>query len=74
MESAKWSSWKQLETLSSVEAMRLFVKVVDDEQVGPSSPAQGVDKAPGNGRAAPKPNPKGNGARPVEMCQIQAKC
>ncbi|KAK9844326.1 hypothetical protein WJX74_000823 [Apatococcus lobatus] len=32
VESAKWSSWKQLGTLSSVEAMRLFVKVVDDEQ------------------------------------------
>lgn len=37
VESAKWSSWKQLETLSSVEAMRLFVKVVDDEQVGLST-------------------------------------
>ena len=35
VDSAKWSSWAQLGKMSCVEAMRLFVKVIEDEQVGP---------------------------------------
>ena len=33
MESAKWESWNQLANMSSVEAMRLYVKMVEDDQV-----------------------------------------
>lgn len=33
VESAKWESWNQLANMSSVEAMRLYVKMVDDDQV-----------------------------------------
>ncbi|KAK9861548.1 hypothetical protein WJX84_012089 [Apatococcus fuscideae] len=32
VDSAKWSSWAQLGKMSCVEAMRLFVKVIEDEQ------------------------------------------
>ena len=34
VESAKWESWNQLGNMSSVEAMRLYVKMVEDDQVG----------------------------------------
>ena len=34
VESAKWESWSQLGNMSSMEAMRLYVKMVEDEQVG----------------------------------------
>ena len=41
VESAKWESWNQLGNMSSVEAMRLYVKMVEDDQVTPkSSPAR----------------------------------
>ena len=33
VESAKWESWNQLGNMSSVEAMRLYVKMVEDDQV-----------------------------------------
>ena len=33
VESAKWESWSQLGGMSSMEAMRLYVKMVEDEQV-----------------------------------------
>ena len=33
VESAKWESWNQLANMSSVEAMRLYVKMVEDDQV-----------------------------------------
>ena len=35
VESAKWESWNQLGNMSSVEAMRLYVKMVEDDQVTP---------------------------------------
>ena len=31
VESAKWQSWVQLGDMSSVEAMRLYVKLLDEE-------------------------------------------
>lgn len=38
VESAKWQSWVQLGDMSSVEAMRLYVKLLDEEiQVRPAS-------------------------------------
>ena len=37
VESAKWESWNQLGSMSSVEAMRLYVKMVEDDQVTPTS-------------------------------------
>ncbi len=33
VESAKWESWNQLGNMSSVEAMRLYVKLIEEEQV-----------------------------------------
>jgi acyl-CoA-binding protein len=33
VESAKWESWNQLGNMSSVEAMRLYVKLIEQEQV-----------------------------------------
>ena len=33
VESAKWESWNQLGNMSSVEAMRLYVRMVEDAQV-----------------------------------------
>lgn len=33
VESAKWESWSQLGNMASMEAMRLYVKLVEDEQV-----------------------------------------
>lgn len=33
VESAKWESWNQLGNMSSVEAMRLYVKLIDEAQV-----------------------------------------
>lgn len=33
VESAKWSSWKQLERMSKMEAMRLFVRALEGEMV-----------------------------------------
>lgn len=35
VESAKWESWNQLGNMSSVEAMRLYVKLIEEEQVPP---------------------------------------
>ncbi|CAL8471826.1 g11368 [Coccomyxa elongata] len=32
VESAKWESWNQLGNMSSVEAMRLYVKLIEEEQ------------------------------------------
>jgi hypothetical protein len=37
VETAKWESWSQLGNMSSMEAMRLYVKLVEDEQVSSSS-------------------------------------
>ena len=38
VESAKWQSWVQLGDMSAVEAMRLYVKLLDEEiQVRPAS-------------------------------------
>jgi acyl-CoA-binding protein len=34
VESAKWQSWSQLGSMSQIEAMRLYVKTLDEEQVG----------------------------------------
>ena len=31
VESAKWNSWSQLKDMSPVEAMRLYVKVLEEE-------------------------------------------
>lgn len=33
VESAKWQSWSQLGDMSSMDAMRLYVKTLDEEQV-----------------------------------------
>ena len=33
VESAKWQSWSQLADMSSMDAMRLYVKTLDEEQV-----------------------------------------
>lgn len=33
VESAKWQSWNQLGAMSGMDAMRLYVKTLDDEQV-----------------------------------------
>ncbi|KAK9814161.1 hypothetical protein WJX72_001384 [[Myrmecia] bisecta] len=32
VESAKWQAWSQLDQMSAVEAMRLFVRIIDEEQ------------------------------------------
>lgn len=37
IESAKWQGWSQLGDMASVEAMRLFVRLLEDEKVSPSS-------------------------------------
>jgi hypothetical protein len=34
VETAKWQSWRQLEDMSHLDAMRLYVKTLDEEQVG----------------------------------------
>lgn len=34
VENAKWQSWKQLGDLSSTEAMRLYVRALEDQEVG----------------------------------------
>lgn len=39
VESAKWQSWSQLGDMSSMDAMRLYVKTLDEEQVGHWVPA-----------------------------------
>jgi acyl-CoA-binding protein len=36
VESAKWQSWSQLADMSSMDAMRLYVKTLDEEQVTPA--------------------------------------
>lgn len=33
IESAKWQGWSQLGDMASVEAMRLFVRLLEDERV-----------------------------------------
>jgi len=33
VDGAKWQSWSQLGNMSHMEAMRLYVKAVDEEQV-----------------------------------------
>lgn len=33
VESAKWQSWSQLGNMSQMEAMRLYVRTLDEEQV-----------------------------------------
>ena len=38
VESAKWESWNQLGNMSSVEAMRLYVRMVEDAQVTQQGP------------------------------------
>lgn len=50
VESAKWQSWSQLADMSSMDAMRLYVKTLDEEQPEwwtrlPSEPAPGSPDA-----------------------------
>jgi acyl-CoA-binding protein len=37
VESAKWQSWSQLGNMPQMEAMRLYVRTLDEEQVGNGS-------------------------------------
>ncbi len=51
VESAKYTAWKQLGSISPMEAMRLYVRTVEEEQVGALSTSFKLSKSTALSRA-----------------------
>ncbi|GIL58353.1 hypothetical protein Vafri_13410 [Volvox africanus] len=61
VESTKWQGWKELGQMTTIEAMRLFVRTIDDEQPDWWTLLEGDEaKSESDGSAAPPAGPTPN--------------